>query len=164
MMKGTVLDLLGILLILFIFSVCTILATILMGAFTQNVTDSGQMEGEALAILQNTNVYMTSFDSISVFVTFGLILAVILGAFMIDTHPAFFIVTVFLLLIYMVIVPQFSNVFLAFAENEQVISTANQFPYMIYMWQHMPLIILISVVVISIVIYGKVRGGSQGGY
>jgi hypothetical protein len=163
-MKGTVLDLLGILLIIFIFSISTILATILMGTFTQTVTESGEIQGEALAILQNTNSFMTGFDAISVFVIFGLILAVILGAFMIDTHPAFFIVTVFLLLIYMIIVPQISNVFLAFAENPEIVSTANNFPYMIYMWQHMPLIILIAVVVISIVIYGKVRGGGQGGY
>lgn len=160
-MRGTVFDFIPLMIVLFVFGISMILASIILNGFIASATP--EFTGQPLAILTNTQSLMGSFDYFFIFLAFGLIAAVIVGGYFIDVHPIFTIVSIFIIIILIVIVPQMANIFLDITASAELSAQTNQYPLTISFFQNLPIIILIGGIIATIVIFAKPRGGAIGG-
>ena len=160
-MKGTVIDFIMVLVVVLAFGIMTLIGHTILGEIETKTTEMGVSQ---IGITQAETAIL-NLDSIFIFITFGLGIAVIIGGFMVKTHPAFFIVSAVLLLIVVVVSGQIANVWLEFAESESLISSASNFMYMETIFRYLPVIFIVLGFIAAIVIYDRavrVRRGDVG--
>jgi len=153
MPKGTVGDLffLAVFLLLIGFSIW--IGTLLKDKIFPIISSKSSESAEVITKVQ-TN-WDSVFDSLFFFVTIGVGISSVVLAAMIDTHPMFFFISIVMLVILLLIVPTFSNVFRTFASSESFSGFETRFPFTVFIFQHYPLIFLGFGILISIVLYGK---------
>jgi hypothetical protein len=162
-MKGSILDLLIIVLFIFVFAVVSIFALHFLSGAQESLNAVLDTRGQAeistgISIIQN-------FDYAIVFLFFGSFIATIIGAYIVDTHPVFFIITLLLLVFIIVIVAQVGNFYAEFVETAALSSAAASFPLTTYIFQNIPLISVIFGFIIILVLYAKIKGGGiESGY
>jgi hypothetical protein len=162
-MRGSTLDLLELIVIFFAFSVISIISLYLMtefnagvqGMFTSNVSYD---------VLNQTVDTMKGFDAAGVFVFFGIATGIIISAFLIKSHPVFFVISIFVLAFVIVVAAQISNVFIEFGRADEIIASANEFSLTIQIFNNLPTIIMVLGIIVSIVMYAKMRYGSDEYY
>jgi hypothetical protein len=91
----------------------------------------------------------------------GFGIATILLAFQIDTHPAFFFISLLLMIVSLVVSPIFSNIFGTIAKNPTFSAAAESFPLMREIMQNLPMFILVIGSMVSIVMFAKIRSGGN---
>lgn len=158
-MKGSMIDLFGIIVIIFIFGVSSLIAYTLMSAINDN--SELFVANESIQIINNSVSTIKNFDYASVFIIFGLGVSVILSGFLIRTHPAFFIISIFMLIFVMIVSAQFTNAFMELGANSGLINAANEFTYTRLIFSNLPLIMLMIGIVLAIVMYSKMGGGDE---
>lgn len=97
------------------------------------------------------------FDGLVLFVLVGLWIAVLVGAFLIDVHPVFFVVAVFILVISLIIALVLNNGVQDLLDDD-VISVEDSFPITIWIFNNLFIISCVVSFSILIVLFGK-RGG-----
>lgn len=154
-MKGSVFDLIPIFLFLLIFSSVSIVAFMIWGEISSAMSG---IDGFSTATATTTST-LAGFDSLFVFVTFGMILSSMVLALFVDMHPVMFIVSFILLVIITAISGVFSNVYYGLATSNGLVNAASNFPYMFQIWSNLPIISAISGFLIMIVAYAKWNSG-----
>jgi len=156
-------DLLLVIIGVFIFAVITIFALHFLqtieGSLGSVLSSAGQAEvSKGITILQN-------LDYAIIFLLLGTFIATIIGAFMLDTHPVFFIISLLSLIFIIILAPQFANFFFNFSNTETLSSTSADLPLTTFIFQNLPLITVIFGFILSVVLYAKIHGGGvQSGY
>lgn len=102
-----------------------------------------------------TNNFPSIGDNMITFVFIGLWLVAIVGAFIVDTHPIFLIVSVILLAVYVMIGAVISNFIMDFQTNNLVSTYAAQFPMTFMIFKHYVAWVIAIGVSLCIVLYGK---------
>lgn len=163
-MKGTVLDLLFIMIIGLAFSITAILGLYMLNMFS--VESAGIITNtEGLGAITVGQNILANFDTLFIFMIFGLAFVAIIGAFYIKAHPVMMLVSIFVLVIIIVIAPQISNMFLEFSRDSLMETTVDtSFTRMTTIYNNWPIIILSMGAVIILVIYAKIRGGGPSGF
>lgn len=105
-----------------------------------------------------------SFNSILPLFILGLFATVIIAAFFIQSHPAFFFIAILFLLIVVVIAVVFSNVYQTITETESMAASAAEFTFSNLFMEYLPYIILIFAAAILIVLFAKPFIGGNPGY
>jgi len=100
-------------------------------------------------------------DYVFMITAFGFGIATILLAFQIDTHPAFFFISLFITIISLILSPIFSNVFGIIAKNPTFSAAAESFPFIRQVMQNLPIFILVIGSMVSIVLFAKIRSGGS---
>jgi hypothetical protein len=151
-----------------VFFICAIMfgiaIVILIGwKVMSDVNDEFQTKlthSEARTIMQdNTGRYVNLFDGIFLFVFFGSFIAVIIGSLFLDTHPAFFAISLILLVIICFVVAVFANAYSELEVNPELSSFASDFTYIPFIMEHFVQIVIFMVCAISIALYSKSRTG-----
>ena len=155
--KGSVLDIIQILIILFAFSVFTIIAYTVYDSWksgTDGVIDS--------AVANKTEAYGTTallrMDNIFTFLLAGLGIATVVGAFMIRTHPVFFIASFLILIITILIAAILANTYTEIATDSKLSTAASQYTVIPYIMNNLPYVITILGLLIIIALYAKLKG------
>jgi len=106
---------------------------------------------------------IASFDYLLIFIIVGLLIATIISAFFIDTHPVFFVMSLLLFIMFMIVVPVLSNVFDGFATNSQMITAADEFDVTTSFVGELPKYFVVMGGLVLIALYAKYRtgGGEQ---
>ena len=158
-MKGSVIDLVYIFTFLLIFSTCTIVAFMIMG---EAGPQFAAMSPTSAEVITSANTAIAGFDGLFVFMTFGMIMASIILAYYVDSHPIMFVVS-FIVYIFVVMVSSiFSNIYQSFVSTSGLSTYAGSFTMMQQIWFNLPTIATVSGAMIIIVAYSKWR--SSGGY
>lgn len=150
-------DIPTILAILFVLSI-SIFATV---KILNEFDDSWTYGGVGQEILDKGQEAMYTFDYMFVFLAIGLSLASLIGAFMIRSHPIFYVFSTLLLGIMVIVSAQITNAFDKFATSSAFSSIANSFPMMVTFVRNFPLFILVSGVLIAVVMYGRPATGGR---
>lgn len=163
-MKGSIIfDFLVIIIMVLVFSMTSIIGYQILSEF--NETSEGLITSNTSINVTNTALTtVQGFDYIFVFIIFGMMICTVIGAFLLRTHPAFFIASLLGLIFVIILSGQISNIFLEFAVEETVIDYASSFPLMVQIWQNIPLIIVLFGTLTIIVLYGKIRSGGNEGF
>ena len=139
-----------------VFSIAAIFGFFILSEFNTGV--DGIFNPEAKAIAQAGVNSASTLDSVFLIFSVGLMLGTVALAFMIDTHPIFFVIGIIVFIIFIMIVPILSNAFLDIAGADVMAATMVNFPLMTLWWQNFPLIFLFYGALLSVVIYGRMRG------
>ena len=80
-----------------------------------------------------------------------------------QSHPAFFFIGIIVLAVAIILAVVYSNVYTQIAESPGFASVALDFDVIGFVMEHLPSIILVLFVIISIILYSRIGvGGSQG--
>jgi len=109
-------------------------------------------------IINQTSSHILKLDYLFIFLVFGVLLVIALIASQIQVSPIFFVFAIILFLIVLGLSGTFANVYFTFAEN-QAPDAAEQMPWTLEVFKHLPIIVLIFGAIILILMYGKMRGG-----
>src|SRR3990167_6602416 len=153
--KGSALDVLYIIVFLFVFAIGLIIADKVLYEIDEGTnTTLGSSNVSNFSFAQGrTSIRL--FDFAYIFVVIGLFITTIIFAFLIKTHPVFFVASLMLFIVTVIIGVVLSNVYEEFTASPDLVDTANRFPVMNYVMDNLPTIVTIMGGLVLIVLYAK---------
>jgi len=153
--KGSITDIMFVAISIFVIAIVIILCHLLIVEFfarapagTINTTYETEM----------TDNYK-QFDYMTASFTIGSFLFVLVGAYLLNTHPIFFIAGFFFLMLSIFVSAIISNTFGAFVEAEQIVASANAFPITTTIVQYLPIEIMVLGFGVLVVLFIKKDDG-----
>jgi len=118
--------------------------------------------------IDTLNIAQTSapklLDFFVFFVLVSFFVGLIISSIYVDVNPAVVIVFIIAMLIAVLLAGQVSNVFDAFATQEELVSSVAEFPLTsMILGEYFPVIILVIGMVVIVILYGKSRKQGLGG-
>ena len=167
---------------LFIFMIFAFILVLFSGVFiyiTNEATDElrenipnmnlvGDGNNNASVVLENTlGSTVASFDAlywISIFLIFGMIIAIFIGSYMVTTKPIFFIPYLFIVIIAVVVAVAISNAYETLYNNATLHSTFANFVGSNWILAQLPIIIAIVGITGGIIMFVRVGKREEGYY
>jgi len=147
--------------VVFGFILTAVLSYTVLQALLDNDAVQTQLAGQTDILEAAQNVILL-LDTLSLVVLFGIMLGGLISAFLVRSHPIFFIVSFILQIFLVAVSTMFSTVYDQIASNSLLSASANQFTVGALIISNAPLIILIFTALIAIVTYGK-QDSAMGG-
>jgi preprotein translocase subunit SecG len=160
--KGTAFDYIFIVIIMVIFAIVTIVSVFLWDTIStplKNVFGSGS----ATDVMATADKAFGTLDYIFLFVFFGLSIAPIIFAFLVKSHPIFFVVNILILVVMFLVMPTLSNVVREFWSTDQFSQYAegggatHTLPIMTRVFQYLPYITGGMSIILTIAMFVKPR-------
>jgi len=157
--KGNVvLDSMMVLIVLVVFGIISVLAYITMNDLTTDIVADPDISDATKDNLSSLNSRMPSTLDGAFALALGLLwLLVIVSSFLIDAHPAFFIVSIILLIALLFAASLISNAYEEFETDAEYSSAASEFPMTSYIMKNFLIVILIIGGSVALVLFGKNR-------
>jgi len=156
--KGSINDWFVIPVILFVFALIILVGYKLMTDLNTEFQANPDLATESKTIMQdNKNAYVNVFDKSYLVVIIFLIIASIIGAIVIDTHPVIVAVALPLLVIALLFSAILGNTFASIIEAEDLAVVGSEFVVIPYVWNHIVQIMLFAITAIAIGLFAKVR-------
>lgn len=156
-MKGSMLDLVVIIPVVFAVAVAVLFSSYILGEIDSQFD---QVRTETFNdTMDDAQTTLLNFDYSMIFLVVGLCVAVVIGAFMINTHPIFFFFSFLMLVIFEILSVVFSNLFGEIIKDTNMATTAANFPLISGLMENLPLFTLLFGAMIAIAMY--TRGGSR---
>lgn len=151
-MKGSIFD---IIFVLFM-GMMAVFAILLIFIFLSNFNTTFQtldvVSQSKTAIASGVTGFLM-WDQALVFLIGGLMVASLIGAALLKTHPLFFVLTLMGLILALVIGSQVANIFLEIMGAAQIAPYSNQFPLILTFYQNMPVFMLIYGAILLVVMF-----------
>lgn len=155
-MRGQVMELIIVFVILFIGFVGLLIGS----EVYDKIVDSGKWPTTTVG--NSTKVATEStFDVLDyglVFLAVGLIATIVIAAFFINVHPIFFIVSIVVLAIVVMVSAPLSNAFMGFATSDAVSSHADEYSAATHAVGAIPIFAVVGGILIIIALYAKPGG------
>lgn len=167
--KGTVEDYFFVVAVIFVFSIAILIGNFLLTNFQQTFVALNQSTIANGIITQAVQQYNV-FDGLFAFAFVGLSVGVILGSFMINSHPAFFIFSVIVLAIVGFLGLVFTEIYRNIANDPTITcggtvgQCGNNFPIMTFIMSNLIFILIPLGFLTAIVLYSKTSASPQGGF
>jgi len=152
-MKGSILDLIVIIPIIVVIAISVIFSSFILNEIDDRF-DKGRTE-VFNSTMDDAKTTLLNFDYSMIFLMVGLCAAVIIGAFMVNTHPIFFFFTFLLLGIFEILSMVMSNLFGEIIKDANLAPTAASFPLMTGLIENLPLFTLLFGALIAIAMYTR---------
>lgn len=151
-------DMFYIVFIIFVAALCSFLGTALKDAVIPAV--GSVTNGTTNVILSDISSSWDSIvDRVFFFTAVGLSVGALVMAALVNSHPIFFFISLFMLVILMLIVPVFTNMFGRFTEASVFTGYTTRFPLMSWMMQHFTYYVLGVSALMLVVTFAKISGG-----
>ncbi len=139
-----------------------VIAGVIWNGFSAKMTNSVLNESSG-AIFQKIDRTFGFFDGAIVFVQVVLILSLIFSVFLINSHPAFFVVSLFLLVISIFLGGIYQDLWESLSSNSAVNETINnQFNLTNKLFSNYPIILTVVGFLFLIALYAKLQSGDGG--
>jgi len=151
MKKGSLLDIFPIMVILFI----TILVSIICYKVWDAVHDVEVFQEDvyANASLNKTEEAILIYDGLTVMIFLILSVVTIVLASQIYTHPAWFFVSLFILIIAFIVAVSISNTYETFSTNEAINYSASKFPKTTFLMEKLPIYVIVMMFSMAVAMY-----------
>lgn len=130
------------------------------------IVDQLQEQNPGLLVANNTKeqlpLLFTNFNIMFVVIFIFGVLAAMIAAFFIPTHPVIFVVSLILLILFTLFAGMFSNVYEAFADDPAVASEIDNFGLHRIFFDRLPFFMFIAMLLVVIVSYAKTRDSTRG--
>jgi len=150
-----VIDILIFAVILFTFGIVVILGHKILVEYQSSVNST--FSSAAQNVMQqgvNTNENM---DFLFAFIIVGMLIVTIITSFMIRSHPIFFILSLIVLIISIILAAIMSNIFTAITQTPELINDTARFTIIPAVEDKLPLFVLIFAALSIIILYAKSR-------
>lgn len=108
-------------------------------------------------------VVIDMYDEILLGVVVAMILGMLLLAVFLNTHPAFIVAMILILIFVVILSASFSNMYEDISGHDQFSDAASNFPMQNYIMDNLPLIMAVIGILIIIVLLAKIPRASGGG-
>lgn len=155
--RGSLLDPILVVIVLFALGFTAVLGFKISGAINDNIQETNVLDAQQKAIVQaNHDSYVSVFD-IGFLIAFVLLLgAIVIGAFMIDTHPIFFPIFLFLAIFIIILAAILGNVFYD-ATTGELADARGSFPIIIFVMNNFVKVIVITILAAAGALYAKFK-------
>lgn len=113
------------------------------------------MSSEQKVILDYQTYSIKGFDSMNVFIFVMLLLLVGGLAYLVRSSPVGIAIVLFIGLVILLLSAMFSNIYRSVATDTSLVTSANQFPLTIGLFDKLPTLIMIGIFIIAIFLFGK---------
>ena len=163
MKKAQVLDITYSLIYIVLVCVSTIIAFIIFQYFDAAMVANGLTTEVYNKTAANAVEMFTFFDLLMPLALVLSIASVVISSFFIETHPAFFIISVFISIFVLITTAMVGNFFQMFlVQTEALAGTSSSFPWMVWISENLMIFATVGAVLTIIALYAKIRG-SEGG-
>ena len=152
--KGFILDALLLMIVLFGVGLGVLVLNFTFDAITTDLLTSIDSEA-GIKALQAQDRLWTAVGNAFVFFMVAQFLGIIISSFVINTHPAYFVVFVVIAVFMLLLSPIISNVYETVASAPDFITTANELEGMNWILLNLPLVMLIQLFISGVVLFGK---------
>ncbi len=165
--RASLLDIMFVFIALFVFSIGVLIAYTTWDQFKETTNDNRTINWSSSywnKVQDKQDTVTSSWDYIFMFFLVGLTMVLVISTFALKTHPAFFWISLLLIVVFLIIAGALSNVY-EDVGNESTLSEANDaYPIMEYVFDNYPFFLLIVGAIVLIALYAKSRFESGGGY
>ena len=159
MARGSLIDLIVVIIAIFTLAVATFIGyTLLDGVIPQ----FGEQEGFNTTSMTNVQGTYGVVDNMFLFIFIGIIAAVIISSFVIDTHPIFFVFSIIMFAIIILIAMVFKDAFIEFSTAPGFSAANAAMSNMSLVWNNIHLILpaMAGVIILALYAKGKRIGGA----
>lgn len=159
--KGSsVTDVILVVVLLLAFGLASILALMVFNGYNDNYQAKDNVYDNSKEMIQdNVDSYVNVIDPIALLIVIGLTIALIVGASMINTHPALFIVALIITSITIFLAAVYSNAYTEIASNSALVTTESQFTVLPTIMNNLPVIVTVMALLVALTLYSRTRGG-----
>lgn len=154
--RGAILDMFLIVVLIMVIASTAIIALHLWNTMYAELYP--EMPAVSQDALDTVDSFLQGYDYIIIFFVVGFIIAAILSAFVIDTYPAFFFLSILMLIILIVVSAMFSNVWEGFTNTTVLATEVNTLSKTDTLIRNLPIIMTPLTGLLLIVLYMKTRG------
>jgi hypothetical protein len=154
MKNGSILDLSGIIFLVFILIIVGFLSFKFYLAFKEKYSQMILSTTEQTILDKGTTSYNVLLNSIP-FIIIGSGIGSIVLAFLIPSHPIFLPISILALALFVILSTAFTNFLWEFLNAQEIVDIANQFPLIANIVQYLPYIIAVFGFILIIVMYSK---------
>lgn len=155
--KGSTVDMFLIVIVLGGFVLTALLMKQMLDNFNTSTAETGVLPQEWQDRSESQTDRMPALMSfIAAFLLVFFSIGAILGAMQIDTHPAFFIISI-LILIFLTLISWMMSSMVDNMASSEAITVANDFPLLIFIMGKMPIFAIILSIIIAIITYSRSR-------
>ncbi len=152
-----------IVVVLFVLGLITLVGYMMLTDWNTDLQADPDISDFAKNITEkNVEQYGSTWDSVMVFLVVMLWIVVVVSAYLIDSNPVFFIISIIALAVVLVFAAQFSNAYADFASDADLVTAAAEFPYTKWIFDHLVTIVMAIAFSVGIALYAKIRGGGSG--
>lgn len=156
--RGSLFDTIFVAAAIFMLAVSVIIGYMVISKINDNAQNvSSPLNVAANYTAAGKSAYVT-FDYGFILAVFGLFAIAFVGAFMIDTHPVFFVFGLFGLIFILVYAAILSDTYTAIANHTTMQNYSSSFPLIALVMGNFPTIILFMFVILAIVLYARPKG------
>lgn len=149
----------------------TVLAVYLNAEVSDAFIDSGLMTPAAEQAINDTRAAFDGgiMDNVFLIVFAGMVLSIVILAFMINVHPAFAIVYIIVSIINTLVAVPLANMYYEYRTNAILAGASSGFTIQNHIMGNLPIYILVVSIIVGVATYAKLRsdvlrlGGATGG-
>ena len=151
-------DLFVLIIVGFIFAIFIIICSMLIHKTNTAYQDMDAIPASAKTMIANSsNTYDTLFNGIFMTIFLTLAIGSIILASQIDANPIFFPISIIIYVILIIISAVFGNAYYSVASNPEMVTYAENFPIITFIFNHLVQIILGIGILLGMVLYAKTR-------
>lgn len=157
--KGSsILDLILILVILFVVGVGSIFIYKIFDSVADEVATQESFDQDIRDdIVEQADAFPTIFDNIFLIILIGFAIALFIGAFFLNTHPVFFIFSVIVLGIVVILAAALGNSYESIVSNSEIITAEGEFTIIPWVFDNFTVIMAALGVLLLVGLYAKGR-------
>lgn len=139
-----------------IFSVASLVGYIMFSEFTTAFAEDDDVSSTLATQMEEAkDSYKDYMDNLVFFMLIGVWISSLLFNFFIDAHPVFIIISIVLLIILFVVVAMVANGLQDLTNDAEISQYAQDFPKILFIYNHFLEIMIVIAATILIVLYGK---------
>lgn len=155
-MKGQVLDLIMLFIIIAVIAVSLLLGSHIYYNGMQEKFPNSQIGNTSKTAVEST---FQVFDYGLMMVMVGIGMATMISAFFIRSHPIFFIASLMILVIVIIVSAPISNALMGFATSDSISDESDRYPITVWILGNLPMIATVFGIIVIIALYAKGSGG-----
>lgn len=145
-----------------ILAVTVVTGYFIFNEFNDSVQASDDFSAEAKTVsASNAGNFLEVFDKFFLFAIIGLSIGLIVGATLLNTHPAFFLGAVILLGFLVFFAAIMSNTYEDFANDPTISDYADDFIILPWVFLNFPKIFVVIGILMLVALFAKLRGGAD---
>lgn len=161
MKSGQVMDVTFVVVLIVLVCASTIISFVIFKGLDSALKENNMNSTVYESTATNMEKMFTFFDAMIPLALILSLLSIVISSFFIDTHPAFFIVSVFVSVFVIILTAVFGNFFQHFINaTETMASTSTNFPMMSWLSENLMIFASVGVVIVLVALYAKWKGGA----
>ena len=146
-------------------AVVAVLGAFINAEVSQGFRDAGVLTPVAEEAINSTEQAISDglLDNVFLIIFAGMILSIVILAFMINVNPAFIVVYIIVTIINVLVSIPIANFYYEFKTNAILAGTASGFTIQNYIMSNLPITIFLISLLVGIVTYGKMASSQGGG-